>query len=78
MALETKKKKWVLSGGPFDGEKHSLATPTTMVFTAKGMTGRYRRGEFYTNIPPNQPQLLFYEEDNTYANDACLFWEEMA
>ncbi len=36
-------------GGPFDGATLQLASPTTVVFTANGMTGRYRGGRVHYN-----------------------------
>ena len=85
MALATKKRKWALSGGPFDGESHQLATPTTMVFTAKGMKGRYRQGKASyraTNCHPDDgPAMeltIVYLDENSGGADAVLYWEKIA
>ena len=63
-------------GGPWDGVTLMLASPTTLVFTAKGMTGRYRGGSAHYWCQRGE---LFHAYSNAslekrYGHD--LIWEE--
>ncbi len=63
------------NGGPWHGETLRLASPTTLVFTANGMTGRYRSGRVHydhycTRLPMYTPVAI----DVRFGHD--LIWEK--
>lgn len=85
MARATKKRKWPLSGGPYDGQTIFLATPTTMVFTASGQTGRYRQGKSSYIASACHPDdvdrmelSMIYLDESSGGADAVLYWEKVA
>lgn len=55
MAKATKKFIYHFNGGPYEGMEFPLTTPSTLVFTVCGMTGRYRPGAVH--YPSNRDKL---------------------
>ncbi len=80
MTRATKKFTYHCNGGPYDRGKLLLTTPSTLVFTAKGMTGRYRPGKI---TYPSQrdrifgvnPALVPVDYEDHFGVD--LIWEEI-
>lgn len=63
------------NGGPWHGETLRLASPTTLVFTANGQTGRYRGGRVH--YPENKVfsvQFTPVNIDVRFGHD--LIWEK--
>jgi len=69
----TKKIKYFLHGGPYEGGFAWLSSPYTYLFTAKGMKGRYRAGKVVFT-EENEPVRIPLPFDNYESHD--LIWEE--
>lgn len=54
----TKKRQFMLYGGPFDGNKIWLSSPTTTTFSSGKFKGRYRAGTVVFGIGANSERVL--------------------
>ena len=67
--------KFYCNGGPYEGATLLLESPTTVVFTAKGQTGRYRCGRaIYGKHPLAADRFEPVSPDVRYGHD--LIWEK--
>ena len=66
---------WKVCGGPYDCEVLALASPSTLIFTAKGMKGRYRAGVKAIHSLTLEEVISFPEEPYGVNFDSRLHWE---